>query len=624
MHDLGRRKRRTLVAAPGHLPHRAVLVAALAATALLVAGVTLALTGSGPQPSVPGLPSAGALTGWGLPAVHLLGNLCALGCVGALLVGAVLAPAGSGPLVGASSRATAASAVWACGWAAASALTVLLTVSDVEGAPVGQVLSSGVATLAWTLPQTRALLFVAVLAAVVSVLASRVTTVTGARWALLVALVAVVPPLYTGHSAHTTDHAVATGSLVVHVLAASAWVGGLLGIALHLRRSGSEQMRAVPRFSTLALVCFCAVAGSGVLAALARLGTSVPAWTSAYGAVLAAKVVAVVGLGAFGWQHRRRTMAALRGGRPGAFWRLASGELVLMAAVSGLAVALSRTAAPTTPAEDLVPFRLAWWQPDVLAIVLVLVVLGVYLAGARAAGALTFVRPGHPGWPAWRTASAVLAAGAALVVTGAPARPSSDVVVTVEVLQFLVLAVVVPVLVALAAPGRLHRLVRAEEVPSTPGPLTRALSDPVNAFLVLVGVTAAVWATPLGELATLNEPVHQVVELAVVAAGTALFRSALEGDAVAGLLSARDRAVLLLVTGGFLTGFAAALATRRPVPGTTAAGSGIVSVEQVLTDQHRAAVVLLAVALVLASVAAATVLRGRQSDDRGKRTPVTA
>ena len=641
MHDIGRRQRRAgtgrlsrrlspaparrvVIAMPGRHPRRALLLAGLAATAVLVAVATLALTGSGPQPSVPGLPGAGALTGWGLPAVHVLGNLCALGCVGALLVGGVLAPAGGGSLTGAGTRAVAAAASWAAGWAAASALTVLLTVSDVEGAPVGQVLSSGVATLAWALPQTRALLVVAVLAAVVSVLASRTATVLGTRWALGVALLAIVPPLYTGHSAHTTDHAIATGSLVVHVLAATAWIGGLLGLALHLRRPGSEQLRAVPRFSALALVCYCAVAGSGVLAAMARLGTSVPAWMSPYGAVLAVKLVAVAGLGVVGWQHRRRTMAAVRGGRPGAFWRLATGELVLMAAVSGLAVALSRTAAPTPPAGALLPSRLGWWQPDVLAVVLVLVLLGVYLTGVRMAGCLAFVRPGHPGWPRWRTAAAVLAAVVTLVVTGAPARPSSAVVVTVEVLQFVVLAVVVPVLVALAAPGRLHRLVRDDAATDQPSRLTRLLRDPVNAFLLLVAVTAAVWATPLGTLATLNEPLHQVVELAALVAGTALFRSAIEGNAVTGLLAARDRAVLLVVTGGFLTGFAAALATRRAVPGTTAAGAGVVSVEQVLADQHRAAIVLVAVALVLASAAVATLLRARSTGDRGKTSPVTA
>src|SRR5206468_8875993 len=129
------------------------------------------------------------------------------------------------------------------------ALTVLLTVSDVEGAPVPQALGSGTATLAWTLPQTRALIVVTLLAGAVVVLASRTATVTGARCTLALALVALVPPLYTGHSAHTTDHAVATGSLVVHVVAATAWIGGLLGLALHLRRPGSEQLRAVPRFS---------------------------------------------------------------------------------------------------------------------------------------------------------------------------------------------------------------------------------------------------------------------------------------------------------------------------------------------------------------------------------------
>jgi putative copper resistance protein D len=412
----------------------------------------------------------------------------------------------------------------------------------------------------------------------------------------------------------------------VHVVAATAWIGGLLGLALHLRRPGSEQLRAVPRFSALALVCFCAVGASGVLAAVARLGTSLSTWTSAYGAVLAVKLVAVIALGGFGWQHRRSTMAALRGGRPGAFWRLATGELVLMGAVSGLAVALSRTAAPTPASGTLLRTTFGWWQPDVLAIVVVALALGVYLAGVRSSGYVALVRPGSPGWPAWRTGAAALAAVVAVVATGAPARPSSDVVVTVGVVQYLALAVVVPVLVALAAPGRLGRLVRGDEA-GTPDPataVTRALRDPVNAFLVLVGVTAGVWATPVGSAATSSQPLHQLVELAALLAGTALFRAALEGNAVTGVLAVRDRAVLLLVTSGFLTGFGAALATRSTLPSATAAGAGVVSVGQVVADQHRAAALLVAVALVLASGAVAALLRSRQTRDPRKTSPATA
>jgi putative copper resistance protein D len=615
------------VSVPGRpRPRPFLLLSVIGMVGLVVAGLTLLLSGGGPQPSELGLPTAGLLTGWGLPLTRVLADLAAVGCVGALLVGAVLTPSGAGPLAGACARAVAAASSWAAVWAGACALTVLLTVSDVEGVPVSQVVGSGAAGLAWQLPQTRALLAVAVLAAVVSVLSARSRTVTGARWAAAVAVLGLLPPLYTGHSAHTADHALATGSLVVHVVAATAWVGGLLGIVLHLRRPGVEQLRAVPRFSALALVCFCAVGASGLLAALARLGYSVEAWSSAYGAVLLAKLVVLAALGGFGWRHRTRTMSALRAGAPRAFARLAAGELVLMAGAMGLAVALSRTPAPDAAlGKDTLPTGIGWWQPDVIAVVVILAALAAYLNGVRMASALGFVRPGHPGWPRARTAAAVLAAVVAIVMTGAPPRPPSAVVVTVGIAQFLALTVVVPVLVALAAPGQLDRLLRPGAAQGAPASrVVRLLRDPVNAFLLMIAATAATWATPLGSAATRSQSLHLLVEGLALVAGTTLFRCMLEGGPTSGRLGGRDRAILLLVTAGFLAGFAAALATREPVPGTTAAGAGVASVAQVLTDQHRAAALLVAVAVALAVTAAAGVLQGRRTSDQGKTSAVAA
>ncbi|HKG51670.1 MAG TPA: bifunctional copper resistance protein CopD/cytochrome c oxidase assembly protein [Actinomycetales bacterium] len=608
-------------------PRPLLLLVGLCATALIVLGVTLLLDGGGPQPSVAGLPSAGWVTGWGLPAMRLLGDLAALGCVGALLVAGVLAPGGNGPLAGGCARAVSAASSWAAGWAAAAALTVLLTVSDVQGAPVGQVVDSGAARLAWALPQTRALLVVAVVAAVVSVATARVATTSGARWALGAALLGLTPPLYTGHSAHAADHALATGGLVVHVVAAMLWIGGLLGILLHLRQPGAVQLRAVRRFSTLALLCFCAVIGSGLLAALARLGTSLSTWMTAYGAVLAIKAVAAVGLAGFGWLHRRRTMAALRGGRPRAFWRLATGELVLMAVAMGLAVALSRTPAPTATGEGtLVLARVAgWWEPDLVATLLVLLALATYLNGVRIAGCVRFVQPRAASWPRSRTAAAVLAAVVALAALGAPLRPPTAVVVSVQVAQYLALAVVVPVLVALAAPAALYRAVRPPAgLLNQPGRLARSLRDPVNAFVLLVAVTAAAWATPLGSMATKSPLLHLALVLGTLAAGTALFRSVLEDDPHRGRRPGRDRAVLLLATAAFLGGFAVALATRTPVPGTTAAGAGVASVAQVLADQHRAALLIVLVAVALVGAAVAGLARTHQTRDQGKTTSVTA
>jgi cytochrome c oxidase assembly factor CtaG len=146
----------------------------------------------------------------------------------------------------------------------------------------------------------------------------------------------------------------------------------------------------------------------------------------------------------------------------------------------------------------------------------------------------------------------------------------------------------------------------------------------VNAFVLLVAVTAAVWATPLGSAATKNQLLHLLVEVATLASGTLLFRSVLEPDPRRARLSVRDRAVLLTVTAGFLSGFGLALATRAPVPGTTAAGAGIASVAQVLTDQHRAAALLFTAAVALAGAAAVQLAGARRKGVKGKTSSVTA
>ena len=87
-------------------------------------------------------------------------------------------------------------------------------------------------------------------------------------------------------------------ALVVHVVAVSLWTGGLLGLVLHVRSEAVLLPGAVARFSPLALGAYLALAGSGLIAVAERLGTSGGAWTSGYGALVAAKVTALAGAGA--------------------------------------------------------------------------------------------------------------------------------------------------------------------------------------------------------------------------------------------------------------------------------------------------------------------------------------
>ena len=287
-------------------------------------------------------------------------------------------------------RALRAATAWAAAWALSAAVAAVLTVSEILGLPVPDLVTGG--SPAWgqltTLTQPRALLTTAAAAVVVGACARRVRHARRRPGVLAAALLGLTPVLFTGHSAQAADHGLATTSLVVHVLAATVWVGGLVGLVVHLRRDAAALASAVPAFSGVALVCFALVGASGLLSAWTRLGGSVEAWTSGYGLLVLTKVAAFAALGVVGWVHRRRSVRGLVAGSPRAFLRLAGGEVLLMAATVGLAVALARTPTPAPAAQDVVvpahgeghatlaltidPLTLTGlvtqWQPDAIAL----------------------------------------------------------------------------------------------------------------------------------------------------------------------------------------------------------------------------------------------------------------
>jgi putative copper resistance protein D len=142
-------------------------------------------------------------------------------------------------------------------------------------------------------------------------------------------------------------------TLSVHVVAASVWVGGLLALLVH-GRGADDLAPAAARFSTVALGCFVATGLSGLLAAWLVLGGTVDgvptALGSGYGALLVAKTVALVALGLFGRQHRRRTLPRLAAGDARGFRRFAAVEAAVMLATVALAVGLAASPPPAATA----------------------------------------------------------------------------------------------------------------------------------------------------------------------------------------------------------------------------------------------------------------------------------
>ena len=94
----------------------------------------------------------------------------------------------------------------------------------------------------------------------------------------------------------------------VHVLAAGAWVGGvmMLAVAVLTRAAAPAAANVVRAFSPWALTSAAALAVTGLVAALAHLDAPLAPWTSRYGRVLLLKL-AFVGvillLGAINWRR---------------------------------------------------------------------------------------------------------------------------------------------------------------------------------------------------------------------------------------------------------------------------------------------------------------------------------
>lgn len=553
-------------------PAWAISAACLAAiTSFLVA---LLLAGVLPGAVTGGLPDAGTLTRWGLPVVELMTNLAAAGIVGSLLVGAMLLPARpDGRLSELARRVVTGVRRWAAVWALLATGQLLLTVSNISAVPLNGLDATALASVIAS-GQGRALVVTASLAIVVAVGSGRARTVAAARVLVLAAVAAVVPTAVVGHASSAADHDVAGSAIVVHVVAATLWTGGLAGLVLHLRFVPLALATAAARFSVLALVAYVALAGSGVLVVLTRLDAPDAMWSSSYGVIVLLKSAGLAGLGVVGHLHRRRTLPQLVvAGRGGPFLRLAAVEVVVMGAAMGLATALSRTPVPPTVVVThshgtghpslpgvVEPFSVVElataWRPNAIVAVLLGLTLSTYVVGVRR------LRRRGTTWPRARTVAFTSGVLVALIDVCSGVATYAPAMVSVQVAQLLVAMLVVPVLLLLGAPATLAAQVVAADRPGvvrrrSTSPTARVAARPFTGTALSCTLLLMVYRTPLIELSQRSFWVHLLVLALAVLSGLALLwpvmgaeisdRSALSSEWVWGIVGLTGCLALLAV-----------------------------------------------------------------------------
>ena len=479
------------------------LLAGVAAAAIGGLALADALTATG-------LPNPGPVTTYGLPFVRAGGEIAAVIAVGSFMLAAFFVPPQSnGVLDAAGYRALRVGTVASAVWTVCAVLLVTLTISDVSGQPLWQNLNP--ATL-WSLASlvdiAGAWRWTALFAAAVTI-----ASIPVLRWSLTPVLLAgslvtLVPLGLSGHAEAGGAHDLATNSLLIHLAGAAIWAGGLLALLTHAMRGGEHAELAARRFSAVALWCFVAIAGSGIVNALVRVRLS-ELFVSMYGWLVIAKAVALCLLGVIGWRQRRVGLSALRNDREARrpLIRLALIEAVIFGVTFGIAVGLGRTPPPQrlsypSFAEVEIGYDFAGpptlarllfdWRFDLLFGTAAIVMAAVYIAGVRR------LRRRGDAWPLGRTVAWLSGCAVLLFATSSGVGKYMPAMFSMHMVAHMLLSMLVPVLLVLGGPMTLAlRALPAAGRDEPPGPrewilmalhsrLSRFLTHPVVATALFV------------------------------------------------------------------------------------------------------------------------------------------
>lgn len=584
-------------------------VGALLATVLAVGLV--ALTG-GLSYAVAGLTDPGDVTRYGIVVVRVGADIAAAVTIGSLLLAAFLVPpqrSGTLAVDGYAAVRTAGSAAWV--WFVLAMASVFFTAADGAGRPVLEVLNPQVLlNYVEAIEQPKAWLITALIAMLIA-LGCRLVLSWGWTTALFfVSVGGIVPIAATGHSASGGSHDVATNSLLYHLVGAALWVGGLIALLAHARRGGDHLPLAASRFSKIALVSWVAMAASGVLNALVRVAPDQLLRTE-YGLLVLAKVVALVVLGVFGHQHRRRSLRGLAAGGAGRgqLVRLAAVEVLVMFVTVGLATALSRTPPPAeiyaqpSTTELLIGYDLHGpptfvrllidWRFDLVYGTAAILLAVLYLVGVRR------LRNRGDRWPAGRTAAWLAGCALLLLATSSGIGRYAPAMFSVHMVNHMILSMFAPVLFVLGGPVTLAlRALPTAGRDAPPGPrewlvalvhspVARVLTNPVVALFLFVGSFYGLYYSGLFDTALNYHWAHLAMNAHFLLAGYVFFWPAIGVDPAPRNLPPLGKLGLVFAAIPFHAFFGVTLMNMQTVIGETFyRGLNLPWVDDLLVDQR--------------------------------------
>jgi len=343
-------------------------------------------------------------------------------------------------------------------WLVTSAFQIILTLANILGTSLGSALDpTTLKSFVSQIDLGRFLAFQTFLAAIVFIALFFIRGALPATVLLGISILALVSPVFQSHSASSGSHSLAIGSLVIHVVALSIWVGGIFAIVL---LEEADRRIALPRFSKLALWAAIAVVISGIANAWARLNFA-SAWSSSYARIIIAKVILTVVLLIIGFRNRKSLAQSEKTG-----WSLLSRVIVVEALIMGAVVALgswlSGTRPPTgkelpfspalsivgypTPAAPNFTRLLTLYDPDALIIGILITLVALYIKG------VAILKQRGDSWPVGRTVAFALGVSAMDFATSRGLGVYAKFSFEYHMIAHMVIGMVAPIGLVLGAP----------------------------------------------------------------------------------------------------------------------------------------------------------------------------
>lgn len=358
---------------------------------------------------------------------------------------------------------------------------------------------------------------------------------------MLLSLAGLSLPIFQSHSASGGSHSLVIGSLVIHVVALSLWVGGIFAIAM---LSQTDRVIAVPRFSQLAFWAAIAVVISGTVNAWARLNF-VEAWSSTYAFIVVAKAGATTGLIALGYLHRKNLENKDSIDWIG-FGKLLTTELIIMVVTVAMGSWLSSTSSPDRPGVQAfdpalsvvgvsTPPAPTWsrvlfsYEPDALMIGILVLMVALYVKGV-----IVLTRRGDK-WPVGRTVAFALGIAAIDFATSGGLGLYARFSFSYHMIAHMFLGMIAPIGLVLGAPITLalrtlpqgrnssERGVRGSLLAVLHSKVGVFFTNPVTALLIFDGSLFGLYFTDVFGSMMQSHLGHLVMNLHFLAAGFLFF-----------------------------------------------------------------------------------------------------